>query len=210
MKGTLLSLFFLLMVLVSALAYYWMKSSGQGQMLEEGLSVTLGQMTGEEDLRIPVPVFRQKDERWSEKQLGPSSDTIGGYGCTLCCMAMALGAHDIEVEPDELNDQLMVNGGFTENSLLIWSAIKRVTAGKFSVVIENQPDHALIDRELEKGNPVIAKVLYDNRIYHWVLVTGKGKAGYLIADPLGSGTSHQTMTAYPSGIYAIRYLKEKS
>ncbi len=55
---------------------------------------------------------------------------------------------------------------------------------------------------------MIAKVLYENRIWHWVLITGKSATDYLIHDPLSSGSEYEPMTAYPSGIYAIRYLEK--
>ncbi|WP_308988321.1 C39 family peptidase [Roseibacillus persicicus] len=160
-------------------------------------------------IRIEAPVFLQKDPSWGAKPLGPSGDSIASHGCTLCSMAMALGSQGFAIAPDDLNDRLEENGGFTESSLLIWGAIERVTGGKFTVEIHNGPSHDLIDRELAQGNPVIAKVLYDNRIYHWVLVTGKDSSGYLIADPLGNGDAHQPMTNYPSGIYAVRFLRAK-
>ena len=177
--------------------------------MNEGLQPSLPIEEGRVEIKIPVSVFLQKDPRWASQQLGPSSDTIGGYGCTLCSMAMALGSQGFEVSPEELNQRLKDNGGFTENSLLIWGAIQKVTGGQFEVEIHNRPDHALINRELEKGNPLIAKVLYDNRIYHWVLVTGKDETGYLIADPLGKGEAHETMENYPSGIFAVRFLKKR-
>lgn len=163
-----------------------------------------------EEIRIETPVFLQKDPSWGAKPLGPSGDTIASHGCTLCAMAMALGSQGFQIAPDELNESLIANGGFTESSLLIWGAIETITNGRFTVEIHNRPDHDLIDRELAKGNPLIAKVLYDNRIYHWVLVTGKDASGYLIADPLGNGDAHQPMTNYPSGIYAVRFLREAS
>ena len=210
MKYLVVALFTLALgVCFTFVAFWIVKKQSQSLKPDEGLSVlgeNLGTPTGL--IRIPVPVYLQKDPKWGSKQLGPSSDTIAGYGCTLCSMAMALGSQGFEIAPDELNNRLMAHQGFTENSLLIWGAIEKVTSGQFTVEIQNSPDHDLIDGELAKGNPLIAKVLYDNRIYHWVLVTGKDDSGYLIADPLGSGSAHGSMADYPSGICAVRYLKK--
>lgn len=178
--------------------------------LHEGVEVSGENLAFSVDaIRISVPIYLQKDPKWAHKQLGPSSDTIASYGCTLCSMSMALGSQGFEISPDDLNRRLMENNGFTENSLLIWGAIEKVTGGEFTVEIQNRPDHELIDRELAQGNPLIAKVLYDNRIYHWVLITGKDESGYLVADPLGTGSAHASMENYPSGIFAVRYLRER-
>lgn len=120
---------------------------------------------------------------------------------------MALASRGFDIDPQKLNLRLSDEGGFTESGLLIWGAISSITDGKFRVKIEDEPTHGSIDRELTKGNPVIAKVRYEDAIWHWVLICGKAGRSYLINDPLGSGKSHENMKNYPKGIYAIRYLQ---
>jgi len=64
------------------------------------------------------------------------------------------------------------------------------------------------DRQLAAGNPVIAKVLYKDSIWHWVLITGKHGFKYLIHDPLSTEPKSETMVAYPRGIFALRWVEK--
>ncbi len=120
---------------------------------------------------------------------------------------MALTARGYPVTPAELNTKLTDKNGFTESGLLIWGAVSKVAGWKYGIVVDDHPTHAKLDTQLAKGNPIIAKVLYENRIWHWVLITGKDGTDYLMHDPLGKGTPHEPMTRYSSGIYTIRHLK---
>ena len=83
-----------------------------------------------------------------------------------------------------------------------------VTNGSVRVHLDDRPSFGDIDSQLTAGNPVLAKVLYDNRIWHWVLITGKSATDYLIHDPLSTGSQFERMSEYPRGIYAIRYLEK--
>jgi hypothetical protein len=158
-------------------------------------------------VKIDVDSRLQRDRRWKDEELGASNETIGAVGCTLCSVSMALTSQGFDIDPPKLNRQLSEQGGFTQSGLLIWGAIPRVTKGKFQVRIEDQPTHESIDRQLAKGNPVIAKVLFKGEVWHWVLISGKEGTRYLMNDPLGSGRSHESMGNYKKGIYAIRYLQ---
>lgn len=158
-------------------------------------------------VKIDVDSRLQWDRRWNNDELGSSAQTIGAIGCTLCSLSMALESRGIPNDPQSLNRQLTEQQGYTKSGLLIWAAVSRLTEGKYRVQIEDEPTHESIDRELSKGNPVIAKVLFSDAIWHWVLICGKEGSGYLINDSLGSGRSHESMRNYKRGIYAIRYLQ---
>ena len=174
--------------------------------IKDGIPVAGGR---EMSVRTDVVPFLQTDPRWSDENLGPSDGKIGSYGCTLCATAMALTARDHAVDPNELNARLKEGSGYTDSGLIIWKAISKATDNRFTVVVDDRPSHEKLDRQLSQGNPVIAKVLWEGRIFHWVLITGKEGLDYLIHDPLGDGTPHDTMRDYPTGIYTIRYLKKR-
>lgn len=158
--------------------------------------------------RVIAPLFKQWDIAWSKQTLGATDSPMGSTGCTVCSLAMALTARGFQFDPASLNGQLATHQAFTSSGLVIWSGVADVTNGGAKTHLDDRPTHATIDSQLAAGNPVIAKVLYDNRIWHWVLITGKSATDYLIHDPLSSGPEHEPMTAYPGGIYAIRYLTQ--
>jgi hypothetical protein len=157
--------------------------------------------------RIAAPLFKQWNPSWSKQTLGATDSPMGSTGCTVCSLAMALTSRGFQFDPPSLNRQLAKHQAFTHSGLLIWAGVSAVTKGDAKAHLDDRPTHGAIDAQLAAGNPVIAKVLYDNRIWHWVLITGKSATNYLIHDPLSSGPEYETMTAYPRGIYAIRYLE---
>lgn len=159
-------------------------------------------------VNIPAPVFRQHDGRWGEERLGASKGTLENYGCTVCCLAMALSSKGFEIDPGELNRRLLELGGFTESGLIVWGSVPKLTKGGFEIVASNSPTARDIDGQLKAGNPVLAKVLFSNTIPHWVLVTGKRDRTYLINDPLGVSAS-VPMDGYPRGVFAIRFLQKR-
>ncbi len=121
---------------------------------------------------------------------------------------MALTSQGHEILPDQLNDELLENDGFTKSGLLIWKGVESVTNGDFGVTLNGRPTHKILDRELERSNPIIAKVLFNGEIWHWVLIVGKEGLEYLIHDPLVLDSEYSPMSDYPTGIYSIRYLKK--
>ncbi len=160
------------------------------------------------DTRISTPLFKQWDTAWSQQPLGKSNAPMQSTGCTVCCLAMALSSKGFPIDPGRLNGQLTAHNGLTSSGLLIWSGVKEVTNGSWRAHVEDRPTHEAIDSQLAAGNPVIAKVLYDNRVWHWVLITGKSATEYLIHDPLSPGHEFERMEDYPRGIFAIRYLEK--
>src|SRR5438045_8822480 len=56
-------------------------------------------------IELPVPSFRQSDDRWSDDPLGgvPENGTIGGEGCALSAAAMIFKSYGIDTDPQQLN-----------------------------------------------------------------------------------------------------------
>lgn len=191
------------LAILTAIVYFkvWRPKTGPNRALAaiggESMSV-----------RIDVPSYQQFDPRWRTINLGNTDTQLGSYGCTVCATAMALTARGVSILPDQLNAELIKNEGFTKSGLLIWSAVKPVSGNNFSIKVIDQPTHAVIDQQLEKNNPVIAKVLYKDSIWHWVLITGKEGKEYLVHDPLSHSEGHDRLASeYSTGIYSTRFLK---
>jgi hypothetical protein len=120
---------------------------------------------------------------------------------------MALEHFGCTLTPKELNDALKANSGYTWRGLVRWDAIRQVSGGKVTVEVVATPSLALIDAALKNGEPVLAKVLLSEDVYHWVLIVGKEGVNYLVRDPLGNGADLVQLSQYESDILAIRILK---
>ncbi|CAN5365029.1 hypothetical protein BH09VER1_BH09VER1_54660 [soil metagenome] len=204
MKKPPLSRLLPLLGLLIIAAAFLLKKHLSGPSFPSGLPTTGGSpMT----VQIAAPPFLQWDTRWSDEKLGQSEEKIGATGCTLCAVSMAINSQGFKNDPASLNKLLIKNGGYTTSGLLIWGSLPAVTKGQFGVQVADHPTYEVIDRQLAQGNPVIAKVLFGDAIWHWVLICGKQDKQYLINDPLGSGPSHQDMANYPKGIFAVRFLQ---
>lgn len=153
------------------------------------------------------PIYLQNDPRWRNARLGGSREPFGATGCTVCCLSMALSRFGIEIDPGELNRRLDSLGGFTEQGWLKWNAVPRMTGGRIMVDASNRPDYVTIDRALRNGNPVLARVLLNGNVAHWVLIVGKDGYDYLMKDPLGSDKRVETMERLGSDIQAIRVVQ---
>ena len=73
-------------------------------------------------LELPVPSFRQGDERWSEDALGgvEENGTMGSAGCAVASTAMVFQSYGIKVDPQELNWFLTDTEGYTLEGWLYW------------------------------------------------------------------------------------------
>lgn len=151
--------------------------------------------------------YLQNDDRWKDEKIGGSGEKLGDVGCAICSLAMALGHFDIHYTPKELNDQLKTNGGYTWRGWLKWQAISTITGNKITVQTVGKPSHADIDAALRVGNPVVAKLLMNGTVPHWVLIVGKKGTEYLIRDPLGDGRTLEPISKYDSDIFGVRIVK---
>ncbi|MEW6128706.1 MAG: cysteine peptidase family C39 domain-containing protein [Acidobacteriota bacterium] len=155
------------------------------------------------------PIFLQTDSRWATQEIGGSREPLRAVGCTICSLSMALAHYDIEMTPDALNEKLKAQEGFTEQGWLKWNKIASVTEQKIRVDIPTL-SHEAIDHALKSQQPVIAKILLNGSIQHWVLIVGKSGQEYLIKDPLGDGRSLEPLSKFGSDIFAIRVVAKNN
>lgn len=166
--------------------------------------------TGGRALDIPaiehVPYFLQKDRSWASGRLGTGGSTMGGEGCTVCCVAMGVSALGRPMNPGEVRAALERTGGFTDSGLLVWSAVGRITDGAVRVEIPRL-SHAVIDTELSEGRPVLAHIMLGETYPHWVLIVGKDGQEYLVMDPLNPMRIVARMSDIAPAIRSIRVLR---
>lgn len=151
------------------------------------------------------PIYLQTDPRWGNDRLGGSSESFSSTGCTVCSVSMALAEFNLHLTPGELNALLKKREGFVHNGWLRWDAIRTISNGRLEILMPRNPEFRIIDDALRAGNPVVAKVLLNREVPHWVLIVGKEGYEYLVKDPLGDGKDIETLSqSYPNGIQSIR------
>src|SRR6266480_603802 len=150
-------------------------------------------------VELPVPSFRQSDERWSDDPLGgvPDNGTLGGQGCAVAAAAMVFKFYGIETDPQQLNWFLTSVVGYTENGWVYWDRAAWFAPDRVRHVYEDLASYQLIDSNLAHGNPVIVRVRLPNGITHFVVIAGKAGFDYLVQDP-GGGSA--------KGFYPLREL----
>ena len=150
-------------------------------------------------LELPVPSFRQGDERWRADPIGgvPENGSLGSVGCAVAAAAMVFQAYGIETDPQQLNWFLTDKGGYTERGWLYWERAAWWAPDRVRHVYEDLPSYQLIDSNLARGNPVIVRVRYASGVTHFVVIAGKDGFDYLVRDP-GAGAA--------KGLYPLREL----
>jgi Peptidase_C39 like family len=151
-------------------------------------------------VELAVPSFRQADEKWNDDPLGGVAEngTIGGEGCAVAAAAMVFKFYGIDVDPQQLNWFLSGVGGYTDRGWVYWDRAAWFAPDAVRHVYEDLPSYALIDSNLERGNPVIVRVRLGNGITHFVVIAGKAGFDYLVQDP-GAGAA--------KGLYPLRELR---
>jgi hypothetical protein len=156
---------------------------------------------------IETPFYLQRDRAWEADRIGGTGETLGGVGCTVCCLAMGLAHFGIQKTPGELNVWLKTHAGYSPRGWLRWESVSTLTAGKVYVDFRAPLKHETMDAALKARQPVLAKVFINRVITHWVLVVGKKGTEYVVRDPLGDGRKPDLLSRYASGVHAIRILK---
>lgn len=137
-------------------------------------------------LRLNVPTFVQHFEPWKEQQYGFGERTIEYAGCALTSLSMLLKYNNVDTNPKHLNNYLKSNSGFEGRENIRWSIVDSMSNGKLSfsknVNFANGADLELIKRQIEQGNPVIARVDYQ-QTNHFVLICGYYNDTFFINDP---------------------------
>jgi len=157
-------------------------------------------------VEIPMPHFRQADERWGGEFLGPTGNTLGAEGCALTSAAMVLASYGIDTDPQRLNAFLKTNEGYTERGWIYWEKAAELAPERIWHAYEDLPTYHLIDANLLAGNPVIVRVHRPNSMTHFVVIAGKDGFDYLTRDP-GAGASKglYPLREYGSKIEALRF-----
>ena len=146
-------------------------------------------------LELPVPGFRQGDERWRGDLLGPTPNTMGAEGCAVSSAAMVLASYGLDTDPGRLNAFLKTNEGFTPQGWLYWEKAAALAPDRVRHAYENLPSYYLIDHNLALRNPVIVRLRMPSGMTHFVVLAGKQGFDYLTRDP-GAGAA--------KGLYPLR------
>ncbi len=143
--------------------------------------------------KLNIEPLSQRDSGWARQKLGNGTGTISGFGCILLSVCMQVRYYGKDVDPLKLNIAMkMVKGwrGASKNLFdwpflnKIYSDIKWIGRHNFET---NPADLTILDSQLEKKQPVIAKVEADEigtpKGTHFVLIIGKDGDDYIINDP---------------------------
>ena len=161
-------------------------------------------------VELPVPSFRQGDERWRSDLLGPTENTLGAEGCAVASAAMVLASYGIDTDPQRLNAYLKTNGGFTPQGWLYWEKAAELGDGHVRHAYEDLPSYELIDRNLAHGNPVIVRLRLPSGITHFVVLAGKDGFDYLTRDPgAGAAKGLYPLREFGSPIEALRFYEKR-
>jgi len=156
------------------------------------------------------PIYLQDDPRWKDDKMGGSEETLGQAGCFVSCVSMALFHYGIDLPPKHLNELLKSYDGYTQQGWVKWDTVSEITDHQIALQAPNHPRFAEIDAALRADEPILAKILLYDRIYHWVLIVGKVGPDYWVKDPLGEGRTLDRLSQFKSKIYAIRIVKKIS
>ena len=160
-------------------------------------------------LELPVPSFRQGDDRWRYDLLGPTQNTLGAEGCAVASAAMVLASYGIDTDPQRLNEYLKGNEGFTPQGWLYWEKAAEIGNGHVRHVYEDLPSYELIDSNLDHRNPVIVRLRLPSGITHFVVIAGKQGFDYLTRDPgAGAAKGLYPLKEFGSKIEALRYYEQ--
>ncbi len=135
----------------------------------------------------------QNDEKWKNKKLGNSNETIGGWGCLLTSVTMMLNGMGYNETPETVNEKMKGTGGF-QGAFFIPSMIPY--AYPHAQYKSMQPCEAYpapigqIDAAIAAGKPVILQVDWNKQAgvqTHFVLVKEKKGDDYVLYDPYKYG-----------------------
>lgn len=114
----------------------------------------------------------QCDSRWGGKNLGTCTDTICQSGCMITCLAMLCGKL-----PNEVNDILRDNGGYSNGCLVIAEKAAELLGLDYNGIIYTRPDYPCI-AETNYFAPKVPQ--------HFFIINPDGS----ILDPLGKNINY--------------------
>ena len=77
-----------------------------------------------------VRAFAQTDPRWNTDRMGGTAQTIGGWGCAMCCACMVYSQRDPATNPQTFNAILSAHGGYNVlngEAHLAWERLPQMT-----------------------------------------------------------------------------------
>jgi hypothetical protein len=120
-----------------------------------------------------MKILNQRDKLWKDIKINNTSSTIGGYGCTLTCLAMLT-----DTTPDVIVSKLK----FSDDKI-IWTSINNTD---LSIRFPDMGRHYSYDNDLVKqtikdNGGCLVEVDFDGVIKtpndrHWILYIGDGRA----------------------------------
>lgn len=150
--------------------------------------------------------YMQNDERWADDELGGSGYRMRGSGCLVSCIASALHAQGLDINPGELNRLFSENEVYNERGEVIWGNISKVYP-QVRTEIPSQIKKEEIERALDNGSYPIVKVRYKGTGYqHWVLLIGSTRDDFLCMDPLNTAMEPLTLSEHGGTVYACRFI----
>jgi len=163
-------------------------------------------------VEIPGPHFLQGDPRWGGHSLAQTSDSLADVGCAVASAAMALASRGVDTDPGRLNAFLQkTEGGYTPEGWIYWEKAVEIDSERVGTLLphyEDAPSHFLIDWNLLRGNPVIARVRYPSGITHFIVICGKRGFEYIVRDPGEGGRAGLTLLSdFPPPVEALRFYR---
>lgn len=155
-------------------------------------------------MEIDMPRLRQADPQWAADPLGPTQGTIANEGCAITSAAMVLRFHGVPTDPGALNRLLLAHPkGFTPAGWIYWEAAAGATGNTVRHAYEGPARHRLVDRNLARGNPLIARLRMPSGSTHFVVIRGKEGREYLVSDPGASDALR--LSDFTSPLEAVRF-----
>jgi len=162
-----------------------------------------------------IPPLSQRDSRWAADKMGNSTCTVGGFGCLITSITMALRWFGKDIDVKQLNAWLSAHGGYVSGTgNLYWGAIPQMYSDMYlhtSINCASVPAPLdKIDALLAQNIPAIVEVDFNPNTLvldqHWVLIVGKQGDDYIVNDPwYGDAGSFRKRYGSPERyIYAIK------
>jgi len=125
--------------------------------------------------------YSQRDERWANRSIGYSSESILNVGCLVTSVAITAKKLGSNVNPSDIASDVGRFFGNTAYMRLPWPGV----AGKSYVDLGT--NWSAIDQELQNGNYVIVGILRNSCASggdHFVVLTKKDGDSYIMHDPV--------------------------
>lgn len=108
-------------------------------------------------MKLKVPIYGQRDSRWSGLQLDSSPYRVGDSGCTSVVSASALG-----VSPDDFVNKMNATGGYTNGGLLIWQKVISAFGGvdESKQWSATSADLEWVKDKIKQGFPVVIETRF--------------------------------------------------